>query len=461
VLFSLRRQLVFSAAMLFLLAAPQSSRSQAQPPQTAKKPPGGPAAPQSTHYPILLLAFGNEPSWSLRIGLKGPERLDRPGYPPIPLEPAEVTHEAGADSWTYHAKDFATGAVIAVHLTREACTDAISDTAIESPSTTAKYTFRASVDHAQLGTLNGCARIAAELFPKINNQADDDDDADKKKPPAPTITNFKAPVAVAFLNAAQQLVFKRGQAARIVSTQHPSDFSVSHDGKKLLYTLTNSKTEAENTIYLYEFDSGRSKELLGGLVRQPFWSPDDSRIAFLKSVDSLWQVWAFPSGTPENAVALYTGILTSLHGWIDVHTVLASDQESAYWISDDKPLQTLALKEIYGDAFQIMESDTIRVHPLNSVLLLVSASFTTQLPGHAKGDGVLVSSVFLYEVRSKRRVVLTPPDQWARRAEWSRDGLQVLFTGQESRKSPAIYRIFWDGTDFRRYQGGTNLVVGQ
>ena len=45
--------------------------------------------------------------------------------------------------------------------------------------------------------------------------------------------------------------------------------------------------------------------------------------------------------------------------------------------------------------------------------------------------------------------------------EWSRDGLQVLFTGQEPRKSPAIYRIFWDGTDFRRYQGGKNLVVGQ
>jgi len=55
--------------------------------------PSGPAAPQSTHYPILILAFGNDPNWSLRIGQKGPERLDRPGYPPIPLEPAEVTHE--------------------------------------------------------------------------------------------------------------------------------------------------------------------------------------------------------------------------------------------------------------------------------------------------------------------------------------------------------------------------------
>ena len=35
-----------------------------------------------------------------------------PGIPPIPLEAAEVTHEA-ADSWIYHAKDAATGAVVA------------------------------------------------------------------------------------------------------------------------------------------------------------------------------------------------------------------------------------------------------------------------------------------------------------------------------------------------------------
>ena len=38
--------------------------------------------------------------------------------------------------------------------------------------------------------------------------------------------------------------------------------------------------------------------------------------------------------------------------------------------------------------------------------------------------------------------------------EWSRDGLQVLFTGQESGKSSAIYRIFWDGTGLQKYAPG-------
>jgi uncharacterized membrane protein len=93
---SLRSQIKFVAGVISLLVLPSPSMAQVAPP--VKKPPMGPAAPQSTHYPILLLAFGNDPNWSLRLGLRGPERLDRPGYPPIPLEPAEVSHEATADS---------------------------------------------------------------------------------------------------------------------------------------------------------------------------------------------------------------------------------------------------------------------------------------------------------------------------------------------------------------------------
>ena len=78
-----KASLVLPAALLSVFAVPSVTHGQAKPAQPAKKPPAGPSAPQSTHYPILLLAFGNNPDWSLRIGLKGPERLDRPNYPPI------------------------------------------------------------------------------------------------------------------------------------------------------------------------------------------------------------------------------------------------------------------------------------------------------------------------------------------------------------------------------------------
>jgi uncharacterized membrane protein len=451
-----KRALLVASAILVCL--PVLSLGQNPPP--AKKLPAGPPAPQSTHYPILLLAFGNDPNWSLRIGQKGPERLDRPGYPPIPLEPTDVSHEAAADSWTYHAKDSATGAVVALHLTREACADAKNDTLTPAPPPAGKYSFRASVDHAQLGTLKGCARIAAELFPKINNQPDDEEDAARKKPPAPTITSFKTPLAVAYLNAAGKVVFSRG-AVKKIAAQVGTELALSHGGKKLLYTRSDSTTGPDRTIVLYDFDTGKSVDLVHGLVRQPFWSPDDTRIAFLKALDRSWQVWSFPVATPEVAIFFSPQPVNSLHGWIDNHTLLASDMLNAYWLSEDVLPQAVALKDIYGAAFQIMSSDTIRLHPINPDLLLVSAGYAMAPVGTPVDSMGLAAGFFLYELRSKRRVILCPPDQWGRGAEWSRDGLQVFYTRSISGSPAATFRIFWDGTGVQKYASGSSFVVGQ
>src|SRR4029077_3700800 len=129
---------------------PQPGTPSSQQLPQAKKPAVGPAAPQSTHYPILLLVQGNDQSWSLRIGQKGPERLDRVGYPPIPLEPADVVREGTTDSWTYHAKDSQTGAAVSVRITREPCSD---------PSGATKFAFTGAVEHAQIGSVQGCARV--------------------------------------------------------------------------------------------------------------------------------------------------------------------------------------------------------------------------------------------------------------------------------------------------------------
>jgi uncharacterized membrane protein len=455
-----RTLLALSTAVLCVVAVPRLSCGQEQPSQPAKKLPVGPPAPQSTHYPILLLAFGNDPSWSLRIGLKGPERLDRPNYPPIPLEPAEVTHEAAADSWTYHAKDAATGAAVAVHLTREPCTDAVTDPTAAPRPPSGKYTFRVSADHAQLGSMKGCARIAAELFPKINNQLDAEDDTDKKKPPAPTVTNFKPPVAVAYVNLAGNVVLSRGSIKKIVA-QTGTELALSHDGKKLLYTRSDSKTDPDRTIVLYDADTGKSQDLAHGLVRQAFWSPDDSRIAFLKAQNQSWQVWSFPAAAPESAIAFSLQAVNSLHGWLDNHTILASDLQNAYWLSEDKPQQTVALQDIYGTVFQVMSSDTFRVHPLNSDLLLISADFASPPVGAPKDAMGLAAGFFIYELRSKRRTVLCPPDQWGRSAEWSRDGLQVFYSRVTPGTPAVTFRIFWDTTGSKRYLSGTNLVVGQ
>jgi uncharacterized membrane protein len=454
---SRRAVFLFLISASFLLVAAGFSTAQTQVPP--KKQPAGPPAPQSTHYPILLLALGSDPSWSLRIGQKGPERLDRPAYPPITIEPAEVTREGAADSWTYHAKDTGTGASVSVHIIREACTD---------PSSGTKYTLGAIVDHAQLGTLNGCARIAAELFPKIvnpANQPNDDDDSDKKKPPAEVIPNFKPPVALGYLNPAGKIVVSFSAVKKIAAPEG-SELALSHDGKKLLYTRADSKAGPDRTIVLYDFNTGRSQDLLHGLVRRAFWSPDDTRIAFLKSQDQKWQIWTFPAATPDAAAPLYINDVASLHGWVDAHTVLASDMQNLYWISDDsRPIQTLTLKDLYGPAFQVMSSDAIRVNPANSDLLLVSADYQTPPPAAPRDSMNLAAGFFLYEVRSKRRVVLSPPDQWARGGEWSRDGIQIFYTRRLTANSFSTFRVFWDGTGAapgqRRFMDGTDLVVGQ
>jgi hypothetical protein len=450
-----------------------ASKSPASPAVQSRKTTAAPPSTQSTHYPILLLGHGSVPPWNVLIGQKGPERLERSNYPPLALDPVSVNGEGAGNAWVYHAKDSATGADVTIHLTREACVDDGASPALEtSPKPTqpsrpassstastapAKYTFRVTLEHAQIGALSGCARIAAELFPKIVNQSeDDDDDPAKKKPPATTITNFKAPTAIAFVNPAGKIVVSRGVAKKMAATSG-LELSLSHDGKKLLYTRNDSKTGSERAIVLYDFDTGRSKDLVHGTVREAFWSADDSRVAYLQSQDQKWRVLSFPANAPENAVPLFAGNIDSLHGWADVHTVLASDAQNAYWIADDRPQQTLPLKDIYGEAFRISDSDSIRVNPVNSDLLLVSAKYAAP-PANAPVDA---SGIFLYEIKAKRRVVLTTPDQWANHGEFSRDGIQIFYTRRWSATSSITYRIFWDGSGVRRYQDGTALVVGQ
>src|SRR5215467_12802054 len=130
---------LMAASSCLLLAGPTVSSAQAQaspqtatssqapqtatnPPAQANKPqPAGPPAPQSSHYPILLLVEAPDASWELRIGQKGPERLDRKGYPPIPLEPGQVISESTTKDWTYKARDMQTGAALTVNLKRESC----------------------------------------------------------------------------------------------------------------------------------------------------------------------------------------------------------------------------------------------------------------------------------------------------------------------------------------------------
>jgi len=439
-------------------AAPQQTPAQGQ----QKGLPMGPQAPHSTHYPILLLGFGNQPNWSVRIGLKGPERFDREGYPPIPLEPGEVTQEATPETWTYHAKDSATGAAVAVHLSREACTDAANDTLTTTSPLGGKYSFKISIDDAQIGSLKGCGRIATELFPKINNRPDQDDDDAKKKPPVPvsSVTKFQSPIVVAYLNASEQLAFKRGSIVRTIPGASGSDLSPSHDGKKLLFTREEG---ALRVINEYDYDSNRVKELLRGDVRNPVWSPDDSRVAYLNHQGGKWQLWAFPANDPAKTAVVSADSFENIQGWSDPHTLLALTASPAAlaWIGEDgRATQTLSISDLCGTDFVAGTKLVVRLHPTNPDLVLVSASFARPPAGVPAVENGQAGGLFFYEFRSRRRAVLTIPNLSAADGEWSRDGFEVFFTGTDSSRRKASYRVFWDAIGLQKYVAGTSLVVG-
>jgi hypothetical protein len=91
--------------------------------------------------------------------------------------------------------------------------------------------------------------------------------------------------------------------------------------------------------------------------------------------------------------------------------------------------QTLSSADLFGkDQFGVTSGNTVRIHPLNPDLLLVSAELlpaaaatasketaSKQAAGKdaAKAGAATVlpgPAFFLYEIRSKRRVLLSPPN---------------------------------------------------
>src|SRR5206468_10140259 len=118
------------------------------------------------------------------------------------------------------------------------------------------------------------------------------------------------------------------------------------------------------------------------------------------------------------AAAVYPGDVTSIEGWTDAHTILVDDLQQASWVGDDGAIRaTLSNKELYGESFGASSASTIRVHPLNPDLLLVSAEMTRSAsPAAATSTPGL--GLFLYEIRSRRRVLLSPPDMLSQGGEW-------------------------------------------
>jgi hypothetical protein len=122
----------------------------------------------------------------------------------------------------------------------------------------------------------------------------------------------------------------------------------------------------------------------------------------------------------------------------------------------------LTALDLCGPDFESNSASTVRANPANSDLLLVSGGLLKTPAGSPKdpksGFG---AELFLYEVRSKRRVPLNVSNLFPTKGEWSRDGLQIFFTSRDSSGKTSLYRVFWDGTGPKKIRSGSDLVVGQ
>ena len=155
-------------------------------------------------------------------------------------------------------------------------------------------------------------------------------------------------------------------------------------------------------------------------MRQAFWSPDDKRIAFLKWDNSTWSLWIVSPDNPQAGANIFTREGMELFGWADDHTLLGSNKDDLLWISDDGNIQQqLPFQEVFGSGYHLARIDGVRLNPANPDILLVSFRYVppaTEVPlDKHEGDS---PALLLYEIKSKRRVGLTPVGTWAESPEW-------------------------------------------
>jgi len=151
-----------------------------------------------------------------------------------------------------------------------------------------KYSFKAVVTHAQIGELKGCAKIAAEQFPEFKQKNLVDDDPEKKKRRAARYYGLQTAGAVAFLRSGGKSDANARRNGKGCGSGGKSAISFARWKAAAIYARGIRKRA--NDSFVRRSDR-KTTEVLRGPVQSAFWSPDDSRIAFMRFVEPAWTVW--------------------------------------------------------------------------------------------------------------------------------------------------------------------------
>jgi Tol biopolymer transport system component len=266
---------------------------------------------------------------------------------------------------------------------------------------------------------------------------------------------------LAYVDSNGHLVYQaQGVRPRVVDT-HGYEPSLRRDGKQLVYTRTGGDARP-NTLVLYDAATDLSRDLITGYVSQPQWSPDGSRIVFLR-YDVARLVWVMDPSEPAKAQRLSDRDFKALASWTPQgDAVLAYDYDKLYWIGlDGKILRVLPGEALYGKELEWMSSNQIRIHPANSGLLAVSAYFQESPNGAPRDEMGLTPTIMLFDAASGKRTPVLPKSNWGMDAHWSPDGSWLYFSRGEGRNRSGIWRIHPDGSGLERVIAGTQPDVAR
>jgi len=249
---------------------------------------------------------------------------------------------------------------------------------------------------------------------------------------------------------AMQLVFVHANG-RVALERKPGDASYvlfdkgrepsrTPDGKRVYYWTNDG-------IVWADVDGGGKGLWRAGNLRSPRVSPDGTQLIWGEMVDGEWALMRSPIAKAEPKVLFRSKGGLYLPAWLpDGKGVIAHDLDKVYWVGlDGKPLRSMPVRELApeGDA---SSADRYVVCPTDPNRLLYSVE-----------EGEDASSLWIYDLATKKRTRLTPLGLVAVEPDWSRDGRAVYFRGSSKKQKirDGILRIDADGTGLKRVGPGS------
>jgi Tol biopolymer transport system component len=272
-------------------------------------------------------------------------------------------------------------------------------------------------------------------------------------------------VTLAYIDTAGHVIYKpEGAPPRVIETKNGYDLCLSRDGKRLLYAR-GAADGPNRTMVLYDAPTGKSRDVMSGLVSNGRWSPDSTQVSFFKMDRSAnaWQLWIMPAVDPSKATVISKLNLDFIVDWTpDNKTVIVGDGERIYWFGvDGKQQKTVPIMDVYGKEYQWMSSDVLRFQPGNPGRMSMSVYYMEtpkDVPFEETGG---FATVLIYDWSTKKKTALLNTKTFGHDAVWTPDGAWLYYTRQEKLSKFAVWRMHPDGTGQERIVAGMQPSVAE